>query len=507
MSLESHPHNPPRFSSPHISAFPLFIGGHWVQGHGEKFHSIDPATGIDVWEGASADGKDVESAIVAARKALPQWAARPLAERIAIIEAFKNELETNKDELATTISQEMGKPLWDSKTEVAAMIGKVAISIRAYEERTGRKESAMPDGTTSLLFHKPHGVVAVFGPYNFPGHLPNGHIVPALIAGNTVIFKPSEITPRVAELTIHLWEKAGIPAGVLNLVQGEKQTGIALANHPHLDGLFFTGSSATGVMLHKQFAGHPQKILALEMGGNNPLIYWDSADVDAAVFLTIQSAFLSSGQRCTCARRLIVKDDGSADAFLKQLVEVAGNLAVDAWDAQPQPFMGPLVSLVESEKLMEAEQQFISHGAKALLPLQRLHDSLPFLSAGILDVTDCTLREDKEFFGPLLQVIRVKDFDAALHEANNTVYGLAAGLISESRELFHRFAQEVRAGVVNWNRQTTGASSAAPFGGVGLSGNHRPSAYYATDYCAYPIAVLQAEKPVKPTELPPGLRL
>lgn len=507
MQSASHPHNVVHSNFGQEHALPLFIGGHWVAGTGADFRSTNPATGLAIWEGNSASEKEVDAAIAAAREALKSWGTLAFDARLKVVEAFRVKLEENKEAIATRIAQETGKPLWDARGEAGAMAGKIAISVKAYHERTGEKSQDLPDGGKAVLRHKPHGVVAVFGPYNFPGHLPNGHIVPALLAGNTVVFKPSELTPSVAELTVRLWEEAGLPAGVLNLVQGEKETGIALANHAGIDGLFFTGSSATGMLLHKQFAGRPEKILALEMGGNNPLIVWDTKDIKAAAYTTIQSAFISSGQRCTCARRLIVQDGAAGDAFLEELTAMTRTITVGAYDDTPEPFMGPMVSLPESEKLVTAEQNLIANGAKALVPLQRLKDDLPFLSPGILDVTAVQNREDKEHFGPLLQVIRVKDFDAAVDEANNTAYGLAAGLISDDRALFDQFARDIRAGIVNWNRQTTGASSGAPFGGPGCSGNHRPSAYYAADYCAYPMASMESESAALPDKPAPGITL
>ncbi|MDH1158428.1 aldehyde dehydrogenase family protein, partial [Pseudomonas otitidis] len=277
-----------------------YIAGAWQAGQGEAFDSLNPVTQESVWSGQGASAEQVEAAVAAARAAFPAWARLSLDARIAVLERFAATLKTRADELARCIGEETGKPLWESATEVTSMVNKVAISIQSYRERTGEKSGPLADAT-AVLRHKPHGVVAVFGPYNFPGHLPNGHIVPALLAGNAVVFKPSELTPKVAELTVQCWIEAGLPAGVLNLVQGGRETGVALAGNPGIDGLFFTGSSRTGNLLHQQFAGRPDKILALEMGGNNPLVVDEVADVDAAVYTIIQSAFISAGQRCTCA--------------------------------------------------------------------------------------------------------------------------------------------------------------------------------------------------------------
>ncbi|MFN3901101.1 MAG: succinylglutamate-semialdehyde dehydrogenase, partial [Alishewanella aestuarii] len=417
---------------------------------------------------------------------------------------FAELLNQHKEALAACIAEDTGKALWESRTEVTAMIGKIDISVRAYEERTGVKENPMPQGR-AFVRHKPHGVVAVFGPYNFPGHLPNGHIVPALLAGNTVVFKPSELTPKVAELTVKIWQEAGIPAGVINLVQGEVDTGKALASDDGIDGLFFTGSSRTGHYLHQQFAGRPEKILALEMGGNNPLLVKDVANIDAAVHDIIQSAFITSGQRCTCARKLYLPANAEGDAILARLLDVSSKIQVGEYDAQPQPFMGSMISVAAAQSMLKAQQQLVALGGKILLELRQLDPAKALVTPGIIECSDITEFPDEEHFGPLLKVFRFTDFDQAIAAANHTSFGLSAGLLSDSYELYQHFYKRIRAGIVNWNRPITGASSAAPFGGIGKSGNHRASAYYAADYCAYPVASVELEQVVLPEQLSPGL--
>ncbi|OLY74734.1 N-succinylglutamate 5-semialdehyde dehydrogenase [Pseudomonas sp. ATCC PTA-122608] len=484
----------------------LYIAGEWLVGQGEVFESLNPVTQQVVWSGNGATTEQVESAVQAARQAFPAWAKRSLEERLSVLEAFAANLKSRADELARCIGEETGKPLWESATEVTSMVNKVAISVQSYRERTGEKSGPLGDAT-AVLRHKPHGVVAVFGPYNFPGHLPNGHIVPALLAGNTVLFKPSELTPKVAELTVQCWIDAGLPAGVLNLLQGARETGIALAANPGIDGLFFTGSSRTGNHLHQQFAGRPDKILALEMGGNNPLVVDEVADVDAAVYTIIQSAFISAGQRCTCARRLLVPEGAWGDALLARLVAVSSTIEVGAFDQTPAPFMGSVISLGAAKALMDAQELLLANGAVALLEMTQPQAQAALLTPGIIDVTEVTDRADEELFGPLLQVIRYADFEAAIAEANNTQYGLAAGLLSDSEARYQQFWLESRAGIVNWNKQLTGAASSAPFGGVGASGNHRASAYYAADYCAYPVASLETPSLVLPATLTPGVTL
>ena len=483
-----------------------YIAGQWLPGQGESLQSLDPVSQAVLWQGQGATAAQVDAAVSAARGAFSLWAAYSLDGRIAVLERFAACLKSRADEVARAIGEETGKPLWEAATEVNSMVGKVAISIQSYRERTGEKSGPLGDAT-AVLRHKPHGVVAVFGPYNFPGHLPNGHIVPALLAGNCVLFKPSELTPKVAELTVQCWIEAGLPEGVLNLLQGGRETGVALAGHPGIDGLFFTGSSRTGNLLHAQFAGRPDKILALEMGGNNPLIVDQVADVDAAVYTIVQSAFISAGQRCTCARRLLVPQGEWGDALLARLVEVVGQIKVGRFDEQPAPFMGSVISLQAAAQLMQAQQDLLAGGATALLAMTQPQADAALLTPGILDVTAVSGRPDEEFFGPLLQVIRYDSFESAIAEANATAYGLAAGLLSDSKARFEQFWLHSRAGIVNWNKQLTGAASTAPFGGIGASGNHRASAYYAADYCAYPVAGLESDSLSLPATLTPGVTL
>ena len=484
-----------------------YINGVWVAGEGTPMQSIDPAKNQVVWQGNTGTSKQVTSAVAAAREAFISWSFSSFEERLVIAKTFASLLDQHKTEFATIIAQETGKPQWESATEVGAMIGKIAISEKAFLERTGTVENPMPAGK-AMLRHRPHGVVAVFGPYNFPGHLPNGHIVPALLAGNTVVFKPSDFTPLVAEFTVKLWQQAGLPEGVLNLVQGQVDTGKALASSEQIDGLFFTGSSTTGKLLHEQYAGKPGKILALEMGGNNALIVTKVDNVLGAVHDIIQSAFITSGQRCTCARKLFVPEGEYGDALLQKLVLATNKLIPGHYDAQPQPFMGAMISARAAAMMLAAQNTLIQAGAKPLVQMQHTDTNTGFVSPGILDVTSIAEQlPDEEHFGPLLKVIRYSNFDAAINLANATRFGLSAGLLADEKADYDYFLPRIRAGIVNWNRPITGASSAAPFGGIGDSGNHRASAYYAADYCSYPVASVELEKVTLPATLSPGLTL
>lgn len=481
-----------------------YIGGRWVEGEGHALKSIDPSTGNIIWTGKAATAQEVRHTVDSARKSYSLWRSTPLEKRIQKIETFREQLELNKQELSETISQETGKPLWEAKTEVGAMIRKIDISIDAHQQRTGEIKSPLAEAI-SFVRHKPHGVLVVFGPYNFPGHLPNGHIVPALLAGNTVIFKPSEKTPLVAQKTMEYWEKTELPDGVINLLQGVRTTGEALLSNSDINGVLFTGSAQTGHLIHQQFGGHPEKVLALEMGGNNPLIVTEVDNVEAAVHHTVQSAYITSGQRCTCARRLIILSDKEGDNFLDHLLKVIKTIKVGVWSDQPEPFMGPVIDVQSAEQLLQHQNNFKKIGGTVLIEMKQLKPKSAFLSPGLIDITGVQHRPDIEIFGPLLQVIRVNNFQEALDEANNTSYGLSAGLLSSNKKLYQQFYDQIQAGIVNWNRPITGASSGAPFGGIGASGNYRPSAWYAADYCSYPVSSLENDQLITPKTLPPGI--
>ena len=436
----------------------------------DELLSYEPATGALLWRHAVGDA---DSEVAAARESWAEWAAKPVTFRIETLRRYANVVRARTDAFTDLIARETGKPLWEAKTEVDSVIAKVDISAGAFAERTGQRQLDSPMGSRMALRHKPHGVLAVLGPYNFPAHLPNGHIVPALIAGNAVVFKPSEKTPATGAFMIDCLHEAGVPQGCARLLIGGPAEGKALAGHPGIDGLLFTGSARTGIALNRQFADRPEKILALEMGGNNPIIVWDTPDLYAAAIVIIQSAFTTAGQRCTAARRLIVGDP----------------------HADPQPFMGPVIDNEVADLLTESFLELMMRGGRPLRHMERPFEDKPFLTPGILDATDMADRPDIELFGPILQVIRADNFDAAMLEANNTRYGLSASLITQTPDLYNRFWANARAGIVNWNKPTNGAPSTAPFGGIGMSGNHRPSAYYAADYCAYPVTSSEAESP------------
>ena len=484
----------------------LFIDGRWLGGSGEPMKSENPATGETLWEGQSASTDEVDCAVTAAKVAFKRWSVAPIQKRIGYLNKFQEALCDHKDEVAEQISLEVGKPLWESKAEIDTMVNKVRISISAFYDRSAEKRTVSENICRYTRF-KPLGVIVVFGPFNLPGHLPNSHIIPALLAGNTIVFKPSEHTPCVAKRVMRIWDEIGLPKGAINLVQGAKSIGRMLVSHRDIDGVFFTGSYATGKSIHETFAGKPEKILALEMGGNNPLIVMDVNDTRAAAYLTIQSAYITSGQRCVCARRLIVPNGVEGDQFLQTLIDMIGKVRIGPFTTIPEPFMGPVISSQSANHLIQAQEYLQSKGAKSLILMNRVSEQGALLCPGLIDVTNVNELPDKEFFGPLLQVIRIPDIETAIDAANRTSYGLAAGILTDNSKLYEKFWRNSRSGIVNWNRPITGASSSSPFGGIGKSGNHRPSAYFAADYCSYPVASIETESVLMPEVLTPGISM
>lgn len=457
---------------------------------GTEIISTEPATGAVLWRQKIGD-VDVE--VAHARRSWAEWAARPLAYRIEALRRFANVVRQKADAFTDLLARETGKPLWEARTEVETVIGKVDISVSAYSERTGQRRIEAPMNTRLALRHKPHGVLAVLGPYNFPAHLPNGHIVPALLAGNAVVFKPSEKTPASGAFLVDCFHAAGIPEGCIRLLIGGPEEGKALAAHPDIDGLLFTGSANTGIALNRQFATRPEKILALEMGGNNPIVVWDTPDLYSAAVLVIQSAFTTAGQRCTAARRLIV-DQNLFDPLMEEVNKLIGRLIIGEPHADPAPFMGPVIDNDSADMLTESFLALSTMGGRPLKHMERPIEGRPFITPGLIDMTQANDKPDVELFGPVLQIYRKATFEEAIAEANDTRYGLSASLVSQNPRLYDQFWANIRTGIVNWNRPTNGASSSAPFGGVGWSGNHRPSAYYAADYCAYPVVSSESEQ-------------
>lgn len=456
-----------------------------------QLHSFEPATGIILWQGEEGDG---EAAVARVSAGWPQWAARPFTYRIEAVRRFANLVRGREAELADLIAREVGKPLWDAKNEVAALLEAVEQAISAYLTRTGQKRLEGAMGARQTLRHKPHGVMAAISSWANPALIPASQIVPALIAGNGVILKPSEKAPATALLLTALLHEAGVPEDALVCVPAGPAAGQALVADAAVCGILFTGSAHVGLSINRALGSRPDRIAALHMGGNNPMILWDMPDMTTAAALVIQSVFPAAGQNCAAGRRLIVRDS-MADAFVEKLRETVGRLIIDGPHADPAPYMGPVIDMETADGLTESFLYLMSNGGRPITHMRRPVEGLPFVTPGIIDVTAMEKRIDIELFGPILQIVRVPDFDAAIVEANATHFGLAAALFGGTEQQYERLWAASRVGLVNWNRPLGGAIAGFPAGGAGLSGNHRPGGAYAADHCAYPVASAETVQP------------
>ncbi|MCB0377184.1 MAG: succinylglutamate-semialdehyde dehydrogenase [Bdellovibrionales bacterium] len=450
----------------------------------------------------------VDQACQSARSAFQEWSQWPMAKRIEALGKVKNLFEEKREKLATTISRETGKPLWESNTEVGGMIAKFSVtfehSLKLIEEV--RLENALP-GVDGVIRYRPRGVMAVIGPFNFPGHLPNGHIVPALVTGNTVVFKPSELTPAVGQVIAECFHEAKLPQGVFNLVQGVGETGRRLTAHKNVDGNLFTGSYQTGLKIKEATLNDYWKINALEMGGKNSTLIWEDADLDKAVYESILGSFMTSGQRCSCTSRIFVHKKIS-NQFIERFYQRAKNLTVGHWSTDP--FMGTLINKKAVDTYVRFQEIAVREGCEKIMRGKQLEPGAKgfYVSPSIYKVKEYnpkSVYQNTEIFGPNVAIYEMDDLDEAIDATNQAGYGLAMALFSKDESLYQRALNRAKVGVLNWNRTTNGASSRLPFGGWGKSGNDRPSAHFAVYYCTEVTASLEDKTPFDPTKTLPGM--
>lgn len=487
------------------------VRGVWRAIPGSSQRSFNPAHPSQcVWSGNPQLG-EVDEAIASARAAFERWRHWPFERRAAVLRAFAALAREQEDTLTTLIREEIGKPTWDARAEAQLIASKVDITLdpNGPLQRVTDFNLELSPSRQGGCWFRPHGVMAVLGPFNFPAHLPNGHIVPALAMGNTVVFKPSDKAPAVGELLAALLQEAldaeDAPPGVMNLVHGGSDVAKALVAHADVDGVLFTGSWPAGRSIMQANLDRPGRILALEMGGNNAAIIMPDANLRQAVLECVRSAFVTAGQRCTCTRRLIVHRD-VGERVLIAMMSAARALAVGDPAAEPANFMGPIISDAARRAILQSQASLLAAGGESLLACRaapELGDG-HFLTPGIIRVPPFQRAlNDEEIFGPLLQLSMADSLEDAISQANATSFGLAASIFTTSPDSAAAFHRHARAGCLNVNTGTAGASSRLPFGGLGLSGNHRPAGAFSLDYCAYPVAGMTESSP--DAALPPGM--
>ncbi|MFG0328919.1 MAG: aldehyde dehydrogenase family protein [Phycisphaerales bacterium] len=470
-----------------------YINGEFLPIPGDALVSTNPANpGEIIWSG-KPDATHVDAAVRAARAAFPAWSGLDRSERVEHLTSWQQVVRSNAERIADLICAENGKTIAEAKAEAGALASKVDITLEpdGSIQRVTDYEVRISDTRVGRCSFRPHGVVAVIGPFNFPAHLPNGHWIPALAMGDTIVFKPSEKTAAVGQLLAELWHEVGLPRGVFNLVQGAGDVAARLVDHDDLDAVMFTGSWPVGRKILETNLDRPGRLIALEMGGNNPAVVMDDAHLRQAVIECVRAGFATTGQRCTCTRRVIVHEP-VANRFLDAFVKAAGTIRVGPGRSEPPVFCGPLINDAAVQSVLDFQQSIAARGGRILLEAHR-PEGLEghFITPGVVQVDRFQLDQDCEIFGPLVQVSIARDLDDAIEQANATRFGLAAAIFTTNQSSADRFVRECRAGCVNVNNGTAGASSKLPFGGLGASGNHRPAGAFSLDYCVHPVASLQ----------------
>jgi len=463
-----------------------FIAGEWVEGAALS-RNINPSNTNDiVGEYARADQAQTLNGIAAAKAAFPAWSRSTPQERFDALNRVSAEILSRKEELGRLLAREEGKTLPEGIGEVARAGQIFAFFAGEALRLTGEKGASVRPGLDVEITREPVGVVGLITPWNFPIAIPAWKIAPALCYGNTVVFKPAEIVPGSAHALCEIIARSGLPAGVLNLVMGSGSVvGQTLIEHPDVAAISFTGSVATGKRIAQAcVASTPMKKFQLEMGGKNPLVVLDDADIKVAVEAAVNGAFFSTGQRCTASSRLIVTQ-GIHDRFVDALTERVKGLVVD--DAlKPGTQMGPVVDQSQLDQDLRYIHIGKDDGAKLHWGGEMLNRETPgfYMQPAIFtDVSNSMRIAREEIFGPVAAVIAAKDYDEALALANDTEFGLAAGICTTSLKYASHFKRNSEAGMVMVNLPTAGVDYHVPFGGrKGSSYGAREQGAYAREF-------------------------
>jgi aldehyde dehydrogenase (NAD+) len=466
--------------------FRNYVGGEWVDAAGgETFESIVPATGDAIGEFPRSTAEDVDRAVAAAKAAYEDWRLTPAPKRAEVLYRFANLLVGHKDDLADLMSREMGKVTLEAAGDVQE-----AIDMTLYMAGEGRRmfgqttPSELPN-KFQMSVRMPIGVVGVITPWNFPIAIPSWKIAPALVCGNSVVFKPAEDTPLLAERFVELLEEAGLPAGVVNVVHGfGEEVGEAIVKHPDVPVITFTGSRETGVRV-THAAADELKLVHLELGGKNAIVVMDDADLELAVDGIVWSAFGTSGQRCTAASRIVVHEK-VYDELQSRLVVVAERMRLGpGWE--PETDLGPVINRASIEKIHAYTEIGKDEGATLLTGGEvatgnGLEKGFYYRPTIFGDVDTGMRIAQEEIFGPTTALIRVKDFDEAVRAVNGVEYGLSSAIFTQDVNRAFRAMRDLNTGITYVNAGTTGAEVHLPFGGTKDTGNgHREAGQAALD--------------------------
>ncbi len=467
-----------------MSKHGLFIGGEWhkAESYAPNRNPSDLADVIGEYGRGTA--KDVDDAVAAAEAAFVSWSQSTPQQRFDVLDAAAGEILARKEELGELLAREEGKTRAEGIGE-AARAGQVFKFFAGEALRqTGEKVASVRPGVGVEITREPVGIVGLITPWNFPIAIPAWKIAPALAHGNCVVFKPADLVPASAWALVDILDGAGLPKGVLNLVMGRGSVvGEAILKHPKIAAVSFTGSVATGRHVAATCAGRLAKV-QLEMGGKNPLIVLDDADLDVAVDCAVQGAYFSTGQRCTASSRLIVTQDVH-DRFVAKVQETLKGLVVDH-ALKAGTHIGPVVDEAQLTQDLDYIRVGADEGAKLAWGGERLNRETEgyFLQPALFTETANTMRINREeIFGPVASVIRVKDYEEALAVANDTDFGLSAGICTTSLKYAEHYQRHAQAGMVMVNLPTAGVDYHVPFGGrKGSSYGPREQGRYAAEF-------------------------
>jgi aldehyde dehydrogenase (NAD+) len=472
-----------------------YIGGAWVDGVGRKsFESRSPARADQVLGTLPlSEQEDSGQAVAAAKAAFPEWRTLSRVRRGEFIERFVDLVKTEAEEIARLVATEAGKAYNEARADIIEGIHMAQYMFGQARLPSGQALASEIAEKDAYMLRKPKGVVTVITPWNFPFAIPIWLIAPALLEGNTVVFKPSEDTPLVGEKIVECFERAGLPAGVLNLVQGMgEDAGWPLVTHPDVEVVLFTGSYEVGSRIKEACARDFRKMSACEMGGKNAMIICQDADLELAVRAAILSAFKTTGQRCTSASRLIVHES-RIEEFAKRFVAMARRIIIgNPLDAKT--FMGPLINEAATKKVSFYNGLARQEGGEVLLDGGRLEDGdyrhgyffSPFIYRMTHRQGARVLRE--EVFGPHVALIPFRSLDEAIAIHNDVEYGLAFSVITEDYRTGRRLREECEYGVGYWNLPTIGAEVHLPFGGVKKSGTGVPASWPLLDIVTHKVS-------------------
>ena len=467
-----------------------------VKGKDEELVKRNPSNIDEVLWRSTVSYENIEKIIVSARTGFANWRSIKLEERIGYLKKYGEALKSKKKLLQEAISKETGKPLWEAETEVNAVIGKINVTIEeSLPLIQNQQYSELMPKTDARLIYKPLGVSLIIGPFNFPCHLANGQIVSSLLAGNSIIFKPSEKTIFSGQLLIDCLDEIGLPKGVVNFSVGAGETAQRLVKDKRVNAIYFTGSKQVGLKILQSTISNLGKLVALELGGKNTTIIHKDAEIDFAVEELIKSAFLTAGQRCTSTSNVAIHCS-IKDEFISKFHNRAKELVIaNPFEFEKEPFMGPLIDDNAVQNYLKFMGMAKREGLEQVMRGKQLDRNTKghYVSPSIhyLEKYENDGHFIKsELFGPNCVFIPYEEIEEAISISNLSEYGLSGAIFSKSYELFEKCANEIDVGIFNFNRSTVGASSKLPFGGVKSSGNYRPAGVSMIQSCVYPQSCL-----------------